>query len=462
MRIAGLTCFFAMVLAVPANAADDWRATARAMYADVIAMPTVSDKAGAKAMADYLAKVFRNAGFPEQDVKVLPYDATAALMVRLPAAGKPEARPMLLIGHMDVVEALESDWSKPPFKLTEEDGYFYGRGTGDNKGGAIAVVTALLRLHKEGFKPNRDLVLFFTGDEETSGHGAAQMAGEWRDLHDAEFALNSDAGDGGFLADGTPLGFMFQTAEKTYASFNLTARNRGGHSSVPRPDNAIYELAAVLGRLQAYRFPPMINETTRATLTSMIVGYPGAVGEAIRTFVSDPSNTAAADRIEAEESLIGKTRTTCVATMISGGHAENALPQSAVATVNCRIFPGVSTESVREKIVEVAGHDMQVVLLPGGTPATDASPLRQDIMAAFEAGVHARFPHAIIVPQMSSGATDGAFLRAAGIPTYGVNGLWGVIPDDERAHGRDERVPVEAFYGNLEHWYIMLSRLAGK
>lgn len=288
------------------------------------------------------------------------------------------------------------------------------------------------------------------------------MAGDWRNLHDAEFALNADAGDGAFLADGTPLGFMFQTAEKTYASFNLTARNRGGHSSVPRPDNAIYALAAALSRLQAYRFPPMINDTTRATLNSLIAEYPGEVGEAIRAFVSDPSNTAAADRIEAEETLIGKTRTTCVATMINGGHAENALPQSAVATVNCRIFPGVTKESVREKLLEFAGQDMQVELLPGGTPETEASPLRKDIMAAYEAGVHARFPDAKIVPQMSSGATDGAFLRAAGIPTYGVDGLWGVTPDDERAHGRDERVPVEAFYGNLDHWYIMLTRLAGK
>jgi len=426
-----------------------------------VAMPTVSEKAGAQAMADYLAAVFKKAGFPEQDIKVLPYAGTAALMVRMPATGKPAARPILLIAHMDVVEALESDWTMPPFKLTEADGYFYGRGSSDNKGGAVAIVTTLLRLHKEGFRPNRDLVLFFTGDEETDAVGAAKMATEWRGMHDAEFALNADGGGGAFLADGTALGFAIQTAEKTYATFNMIARNPGGHSSVPRPDNAIYELAAALGRVQAYKFPPMINDTTRATLVSMIPQYPGEVGEAIRAFVAEPSNVAAADRIEAEETLIGKTRTTCVATMLSGGHAENALPQTATATVNCRIFPGVSKETVRAKLVELAGRDIQVELLPIGAPETDASPLREDIMAAFTAGVHARFPGATIVPYMSSGATDGAFLRAAGIPTYGVDGMWGITPDDERAHGKDERVPVEAFYGNLDHWYIMVTRLAG-
>ncbi len=462
MRITGLTLCIAMILAVPVRATEDWRAMARSLYADVVAMPTVSEKDGAQAMADYLAGVFKTAGFAEPDIKVLPYEGTAALMVRMRAAGKPTARPMLVIAHMDVVEALESDWSKPPFKLLEEAGYFYGRGTGDNKGGAVAVVTTLLRLHREGFKPNRDLVLFFTGDEETSGVGAGKIATEWRSLHDAEFALNADGGGGAFLADGTLLGFAIQTAEKTYASFTLAAHNRGGHSSVPRPDNAIYELAAALGRLQAYRFPPMINDTTRATLISLIPQYPGEVGEAIRAFVADPSNTAAADRIEAEETLIGKTRTTCVATLLSGGHAENALPQSAVATANCRIFPGVSKASVGGTLMELAGHDIQVELVPGGTPETDASPLREDIIGAFTAGVHAQFPDANIVPYMSSGATDGAFLRAAGIPTYGVDGLWGITPDDDRAHGKDERVPVKAFYANLDHWYIMLKKLAGK
>ncbi|MBI1732055.1 MAG: M20/M25/M40 family metallo-hydrolase [Gammaproteobacteria bacterium] len=442
-------------------APDSWRATARSLYADVVGIRTVTEKDGAGSLADYLADVFRKAGFPADEILVLPYANTAALRVRLAATGKPAAHPILLLAHMDVVDALDSDWTKPPFRLVEEEGYFYGRGTNDNKGGLVAIVTTLLRLKKEGANLNRDLVLFFTGDEETDGVGAKKMAGEWRHLHDAEFALNSDAGGGDFLAGGKALGFGMQTAEKTYASFILTAQNRGGHSSVPRPDNAIYELAAALTRLRDHRFPPMINETTRATLLSLIPQYPQEVGDAIRVFTSDPSNIAAADRIEREETLIGRTRTTCVATLLSGGHAENALPQAAVATVNCRIFPGVTRDAIRTALAELAGSEIAVEPIPGGTPETDVSPLREDVVQAFTAGVHARFPGVNIVPVMSSGATDGAYLRAAGIPTYGVDGLWGITPDDDRSHGRDERVRVDAFYGNLDHWYIMLTRLAG-
>jgi acetylornithine deacetylase/succinyl-diaminopimelate desuccinylase-like protein len=444
------------------NAAPgEWRASARAMYADVVGMRTVTEQVGAGKLAAYLADVFRKAGFASSDVTVLPYGNTAALRVRLPASGAPAARPILLLAHMDVVDALPSDWSKPPFELIEEDGYFYGRGTNDNKGGLVAIVTTLLRFKRDGTRLNRDLVLFLTGDEETDGKGAALIAGEWRHLHDAEFALNSDAGGGNFLSSGKALGFGIQTAEKTYASFTMTARNRGGHSSVPRPDNAIYDLAAALTRLRDYRFPPLLNETTRATLLSLVPQYPEDVGDAIRAFSANPSDTAAADRIEQEETLIGNTRTTCVATMLSGGHAENALPQTAAAIVNCRVFPGVTRESVHATLAGIAGAGVVVEPVPGGTPETDMSPLRDDVIQAFTEGVRARFPGVNIVPVMSNGATDGAYLRAAGIPTYGVDGLWGITPDDDRSHGRDERVPVEAFYGNLDHWYIMLMRLAG-
>jgi acetylornithine deacetylase/succinyl-diaminopimelate desuccinylase-like protein len=462
MRPTILPPLCALLLSLSVHGApEDWRRTARDLYADVIAMPTVPGNGGAAPMATYLAGVFRRAGFPEQDVRVLPYGDTAAFMARLRAPGTAAARPILLIAHMDVVEALPADWSKPPFELVEEDGYFYGRGTNDNKGGLVAQVVTLLRLHAEGYRGNRDLILFFTGDEETEMQGAAHMAGEWRNLYDAEFALNSDGGGGQFLENGKALGFGIQTAEKTYASFTLTARNRGGHSSLPRPDNAIYDLAAVLVRLKAHRFPPMINDTTRATLTSLAPKYRGEVGDAIRRFTADPGDAAAADRIEDEETLIGSTRTTCVATLLSGGHAENALPQTATATVNCRLFPGDRIETVRRTLAELAGPGVEIALLPGATPETEASPLRTDVIEAYTAAVHARFPGVNVVPHMSNGATDGSYLRAAGIPCYGVDGLWGVTPDDDRAHGRDERVPVDAFYGNLDHWYLMLTRLSG-
>lgn len=457
-----LLCFILLSFLLPLHAAEDpWRTKARAIYADLVAMPSVDGKAGAQAVADYLAGVFRGAGFAEADVKVLPYAGTAAFMARLPARGRATARPILLIAHMDVVDALASDWSRPPFELVEEGGYFYGRGTSDNKGGLVAQVIALLRLHAEGFATNRDLVIFFTGDEETGGIGAGKMAGEWRAMHNAEFALNSDDITGRFLADGTSLGFGIQTSEKTYASYSITARNRGGHSSFPRPDNAIYALAGALQRLAQYRFPPMANETTRAYLRANAARYPGAAGAAMRAFAANPADTAAADTIEKEESLVGKTRTTCVATLLSGGHAENALPQTASATVNCRIFPGVTKGQVHEKLSELAGQDLEVALLPGENPETQPSLLREDVTGAFTAAVHARFPGADIIPYMSNGATDGAYLRAAGIPTYLVNGSWHVVPEDERDHGRDERLPVEAFYGNLDHWYAMLRHLTG-
>jgi acetylornithine deacetylase/succinyl-diaminopimelate desuccinylase-like protein len=455
---------FTLIMLFPAlshAAPDEWRTAARTLYAEVVGMRTVSEKDGAAKLAQYLAELFRNAGFAADDVQALPYANTAALRVRLPASGTPTRRPILLLAHMDVVDALDSDWSKPPFRLVEEDGYFYGRGTNDNKGGLVAIVTTLLRLKKDGARLDRDLVLFFTGDEETDGKGAAMIAGEWRHLHNAELALNSDAGGGYFLASGKALGFGIQAAEKTYASYTFTTRNRGGHSSLPRRDNAIYELAAALTRLSQYRFPPMLNATTRATLLSLVPQYPAEVGEAIRAFTSNPTDRAAADRIEQEDTLIGNTRTTCVATMLAGGHAENALPQSAMGTVNCRIFPGVTRAAVRGILDEIAGPGVSVEPIPGGTPETEMSPLREDVMEAFSAGVHARFPGVNIVPVMSNGATDGAFLRAAGIPTYGVDGLWGITPDDDRSHGSDERVPVEAFYGNLDHWYIMLTRLCG-
>ncbi len=451
-----------LMLSLSAHAADDkWQIKAREIYAHVVAMPSVDGKQGAGEVAEYLAGVFRGAGFAEADVRVLPYDGTAALMARLPAAGEPAASPILLIAHMDVVDALASDWSRPPFELVEEDGYFYGRGTNDNKGGLVAQVITLLRLKAEGFRGTRDLVIFFTGDEETDGLGARMMANEWRGLHNAGFALNSDGGGGEFLARDKPIAFVLQAAEKTYASYTFTTRNRGGHSSVPRPDNAIYELAQALGRLAAHRFPPMINDTTRAGLLHAAPRYPGPVGEAMGRFAADPADVSAADVIESEETLIGKTRTTCVATMLSGGHAENALPQTAVATVNCRVFPGMKRDTVLATLRTVAGPAVAVEPIPGSNPDAEASPLRDDVVRAYEYAVQSRFPSVKVVPQMSNGATDGAYLRAAGIPTYGVDGLWGITPDDDRSHGRDERVPVDAFYGNLDHWYRMLTQLAG-
>ncbi|MBA3677695.1 MAG: M20/M25/M40 family metallo-hydrolase [Sphingosinicella sp.] len=461
---AAVGLFASAALAAPP--ADRWHAKAREIYERSIEIPTVLGRGNGLAMANSLAGEFKAAGWAESDIHVLPYtsapgDDTAALIVRWPAAGKSTKKPILLLAHMDVVEAKREDWSTDPFELVEKDGYFYGRGTSDDKQGVVAVTAALLKLKAEGFKPGRDIIVFFTGDEETVGKGAELGVGEWRKWTDSEYALNADAGGGAFSREGRALGFGLQTAEKTYQSFTFTVRNKGGHSSRPRPDNAIYQLADVLTKLSAHRFGPMLNETTRAYFTERAKIETGKLGADMRAWVANPQDGAAADAIEADELEVGTTRTRCVATRLEGGHADNALPQMARATVNCRIMPGVDPKAVEAELKQLAGGEVEVLVSDPGVP-TPASPLRADVVKAYTDSVHKRFPGAPIIPSMSTGATDGLFFRAAGIPVYGVDGSWGVSPDDERAHGRDERLPVKALYDNVDHWHDMVKALAGK
>ena len=397
---------------------------------------------------------------------MLPYDSlnnnhTAALIARWPATGKPKAKPILIMAHMDVVEALPGDWTTDPFKLVEKDGYFYGRGSGDDKGGLVPVMVALMKLRADGFKPDRDIVLLFTGDEETQGKGAELGATEWRKWTDAEFALNADAGGGGFTRDGTPLGFGLQTSEKTFQSYYFRVRNPGGHSSRPRPDNAIYDLADALKKLQSHRFTPMLNETTREYFAARAKQEGDSpLGQQMRAWLANPNDGAAADAIEANPLEVGLTRTRCVATMLKGGHADNALPQLAEATVNCRIMPGVEPPVVQAELQQMAGPNVEVTPLPDIGHPTPVSPLRPDVVKAYTKAVHARFPGVAIIPQMSTGATDGLEFRARGVPVYGVDGQWGVSPDDERAHGKDERVPVQSVWDNVLHWESIVRDLA--
>jgi acetylornithine deacetylase/succinyl-diaminopimelate desuccinylase-like protein len=455
--------------AIAAEPADRWQAKARIIYQHAIETPTVQGRGKVPELARYLADQYKAAGWAEGDIHVLPYDGdpgdhTAALIVRWPAAKPSGKKPILLMAHMDVVEAKAEDWSPglDPFKFQEKDGYFYGRGTSDIKEGVSAVTTALLKLRASGFQPTRDIIVFFTGDEETSGNGARLGASEWRRWTDAEFGLNSDGGGGGVTADGRPLGFTLQTAEKTFAMYTLTVRNKGGHSSKPRPDNAIYQLAHALEKLEGYRFTPMLNETTRAYFTVRAKGDKGALGDAMRAWLANPNDGKAADYIEASATEVGLTRTRCVATRLEGGHADNALPQLARATVNCRIMPGTEPAAIRAEIERLVA-DPGVKVEQTGNPAMSlASPLRPDVVAAYTAAVHKRHPDAPIIPEMSTGASDARPFRVAGMPVYGVDGSWGVIPDDERAHGRDERLPVKAFYEDIDHWVDMLTMLAGK
>jgi acetylornithine deacetylase/succinyl-diaminopimelate desuccinylase-like protein len=449
------------VAAAPSVAAEltAHQARARALYERVIGFETSVGKAQVPPMVEYLVGEFRKAGFAATDIHVLPVGETASLVVRYPGDGS-GGKPILLMAHMDVVTANREDWQRDPFKLVEENGYFYGRGTYDVKDGVATLTATFLRLKEEGFVPRRDLVIVFSGDEETEMATIQDLVNNHRDLIDAEYALNSDGGGGDLDADGKPLTYSVQTAEKTYASFDLTVRNPGGHSSQPRADNAIYELADALKRLQAYAFPVMWNDTTLASFAAAGKVTPGALGEAMAAFARDPHDAKAVAVLAQTSSVVGKTRTTCIPTLLRGGHADNALPQAATATVNCRIFPGVAVDAVKQQLQQVAGANVEITTL-GAPTASDASPLREDVMAAVTRAVHAIHPGVPIVPAQESGATDGLYLRAAGIPTYGVGGMF-IKDTDAFAHGLDERVPVQGFYDGLEHWYVLLHAVAGK
>jgi acetylornithine deacetylase/succinyl-diaminopimelate desuccinylase-like protein len=434
------------------------RTQARDIYQRVISFDT-SQGAQTVAMAEYLAGLFRTGGFAADDVQVLQHNGTAGLAVRYRGNGS-GGRPILLLAHMDVVPALRSDWERDPFTLVEENGFFFGRGTIDNKAGVTQLVSTFLTLRAEGFTPTRDLIIWFSGDEETSGATTQELLTQHRALiGDAEFALNSDAGGGQLDTQGRGIAYVLQTAEKTYASFTFTARNPGGHSSVPRDDNAIYELSDALTRLRAFRFPVMWNDTTIESFRNSSTAFPGPEAQALRRFAERPGDRTAARVMERNPSLASMMRTTCVATMLAGGHAENALPQSATATVNCRIFPGVSVEDVQSELRAIAGPHVDVAPTAPSS-ASDASPLRADVMQAVTRAVRANHQQAILTPYMSAGATDGLFFRAAGIPTYGVGAVF-IGDDDDFAHGLNERVPVTSFYQGLTHWRILLTDLAG-
>ncbi len=453
-------CLAFLAIASPALAEDaDWHSNGRAMLADVIAIPSVSDRtAEVKRLTAYLKGKFEIGGLTGVTIK--DHDGTQSMIVRWKAAGKPKKKPILLLGHMDVVDAKREDWSRDPFQLIEEDGYLYGRGTVDMKNGIVAITNALLWLKATGWHPKRDIIVFFSGDEENSGNGARRAATEWRKDIDAEFALNADAGGGAFLKDGTMLGFGLQTSEKMYQDFHFTARNPGGHSSRPRTDNAIYALSTALKALETHRFTPAFTETTRAYLAFREKRETGALGDAMRRWLANESDGAAADVIEADPTEIGTTRTRCVATRLEGGHANNALPQLARATVNCRILPGIAANDVQDELQALAGKEVVVAPIEVAKPSPP-SPLRADVVKAYTNAVRKRHPGAEIVPQMSQGATAGLFFRAEGTPVYGVNGTWIVTPDDERAHGRDERIPVKSFYETLDHWRDLVKAMAG-
>ena len=436
------------------------------IYRTSIGFRTAKSHGQVPIFADYLADEFRTGGFPDEDIHVLHSKTAdgediASLVVTYRGDDSSGKKPVLLLAHMDVVDALPADWERDPFTLLEEDGFFFGRGTSDDKFGTTVLTATFLRLKAEGFIPSRDLVIAFSGDEETAAASIQSLVSEHRNLTDAEFALNADSGLGLLNHDNVAVAYRLEAAEKTYATFTLTVRNPGGHSSLPRADNAIYELASILKNIERHRFPVRANDITRKYFEMMADVSEGELADAMRRFAKYPLDEEASDILYRYPSHVGITRTTCVATMLNGGHAENALPQSATATVNCRIFPGVDFADVESTLRDVADNDAVEIRVLGKPSAGPASPLREDVLSAIRKAVHARHPGIPIIPTMAPWGTDGKYVRIAGIPTYGVMGLF-IRDEDEFAHGLNERAPVKSFFGALEHWYIMLLELAGQ
>ena len=452
-------------LSSSADYTADYQKTALEIYRHIISIRSAAGHGNVPEVANYLADQFRDGGFEDSDIHVLPQtlssgEETASLVVRYEGDDSSGREPILLIAHMDVVDALPQDWERDPFTLVEEDGYFFGRGALDDKFGITTLTTTFLRLKAAGFVPNRDLIIAFTGDEESGMETTHALATEYRELTDAEYVLNADGG-GGFLDhDRKAIAYMIQAAEKTFATFELTIRNPGGHSSLPRSDNAIYELATALKNIEAHTFPTRTNDITTGYFEKSAAVTAGPVGNAMKQFAANPHDEEALAVLSQYPEHYSVTRTTCVATMLSAGHAANALPQSATATVNCRIFPGVAVEDVRAKLFEVGANDALEIKTMGEPVAAPASPINEEVNAAVSNAVHKQHPDIPIIPYMAPYGMDGKEMRLAGMPTYGVMGLF-FRPEDEFAHGLNERVQVDSFFGALEYWHDMLTDLAG-
>jgi acetylornithine deacetylase/succinyl-diaminopimelate desuccinylase-like protein len=409
-------------------------------------------------MARYIVETLHAGGVPDADIVTIPHEETVALLVRVPGSDA-AARPILFSAHMDVVDARPEDWERDPFKLIEQDGMFYGRGTIDNKAGVTSLASTILRLRANRTPLRRTLVFAFIGDEETGMQTTRLVAAhDW--VRNAEFAINSDAGGGSLSADGRAQAYLVQGAEKAYADFRLLVTNPGGHSSWPRTDNAIYDLARALTRIEKHRFPVMSNELTRAYLGTIGKATPGPEGDALRRFAANPQDEAAADALWRMPEHVGTTRTTCVATRLDAGHAPNALPQKATANVNCRIFPGHSLEDVHQTLVQVIGDPAVKVEMPAGVIVSPVSEPRPDVMAAITRSIHARHPGIPITPYMESGGTDGIVYRTAGIPTFATSGVF-LKASDMFAHGLNERIPVASFYEAIDHIHDLAVTLGG-
>jgi acetylornithine deacetylase/succinyl-diaminopimelate desuccinylase-like protein len=456
------------------KASDADRAEARDLLKELIEINTTDTPLGNVTTATAaMQKLFLDAGFPAEDVHLLgPNERKQNLVVRFRAAGTPTEKPVLFLCHMDVVQALRADWSTDPFEFVEKDGYYYGRGTQDMKDSDAALVWTFLRLHREGWKPKRDLILALTADEEGGKfNGANWLAQQHRELVDAAFVINPDAG-GIELDHGHAVVADVEATEKVYSDFQITATNRGGHSSLPRPDNAIYELTTALNKLQAYTFPFELNEVTRTYFKSLAGQETGQNAADFKAILATRPDLAAAARLSAAEpSFNSNFRTTCVATRLSAGHANNALPQIAQANVNCRIFPGHSPEEIRQQLIGIFGDDkLTVKYVSDGGVVSETAPERKamsppppnpEVFEPLTSLTQQIWPGLPVTPEMENGASDSIYFALVGIPCYGFSAI-ALERDDVRAHGKDERLPIDSYWKSLDFFYSFAKAVGGK
>jgi len=454
MLIAALAACATPAIAQPNLTPDDYDALAIEVLSRSVDLRSVAGDEGVRLYALYLADRLVAGGYSKSDIAVDLAGAAPTLIATYQGAS--DAPALILSGHMDVVEADPADWTRDPFTAVNENGFVYGRGAVDNKFDVSMMVTTLIRLKAEGYIPQRDIVLALSGDEETEMVTTEALAAKF---NGAYLVLNGDGGGGTLREDGSALAYSLQTAEKTYADFEITFTNAGGHSSRPSKDNAIYRLARAIDRLSAYDFPVTASETTRGFFRATGAMTQGPLGAAMTRFADNPKDKKAVALLRADPEYVGQLGTTCVATMLGGGHALNALPQRASVSVNCRIFPGVDPKDVEQTLLEVADDEAAAIRRLDATISSPASPMREEVLTAVSMAIGRRAPGLPVIPQMSSGATDSLHFRAQGIDSYGVSGLF-LKPSDDFSHGLNERAPVASVDGALDHWHVLLTELS--
>ena len=449
----------AIAAQAPSAMPETDRRLVREILAQLVAIPTTEADGATPRAAQVLADRLLAAGFPRADVNVSGPTARAGTLVARLRGTKPGTRPILLMAHLDVVPARREDWSLDPWTLTARDGWLYGRGTSDNKAGVAMLIANFIRLKRDGWRPDRDVLIMLTGDEETSQNTIQWLLAQHRDLAGAELAFNTDGG-AVVTKNGRPLMFKAQSSEKIYADYQLEVTDSGGHSSLPKSANPISILSAALVRIGDYRFPAQISDDIRLFLERSSRTQTGQLASDLKAVAATAPNAAAIDRLSQLPFYNARLRTTCVATRIEGGHANNALPQTARAIINCRILPGASLPDVEAKLRSLAGGKVKLTVVSAPV-ASPPSPLPPALLSRIERLVGNRWPGLPVVPAMETGATDGMYVRSAGIPTYGVSALPEDL-DDIRAHGKDERVPIDGLEDATQFWFELVKDFGGQ